>query len=261
MTMRAVLADGELPARQRLRDVLREIGDVEVLGECASVHETIQLAKLTDPDLLILDICMRDQDGVGMLDAVSAIFRAKRPQLVCVTASDRFAVRAFEIHAADYVLKPYTVERLRAAVRRVRERQASGSHANRGNALNGTRVGSHGNSPKPAEKYMSRLVFKSRGRILFVPVHEIRWIAAEENYVRICTTSESLLLRETMGRLEGRLDPRLFLRVHRSAMVNLQCVREVQDEPDGETAVVLKSGERIPMSRSYRARLRQSLKN
>ncbi|HKR26053.1 MAG TPA: LytTR family DNA-binding domain-containing protein [Acidobacteriaceae bacterium] len=261
MAMRAVLADGELPARQRLREVLHEIGDVEVLGECASVHETIQLAKLTDPDLLFLDICMRDRDGVGMLDAVSAIPRVKRPQLVFVTASDRFAVRAFEIHAADYVLKPYTVERLRAAVRRVRERQASGSRENGGRALNGARSASRGIGQKPTEKYASRLVFKSRGRIVFVPINEIRWIAAEENYVRICTASETHLLRETMGRLEDRLDPRLFLRVHRSAMVNLQCVREVKDEPDGETAVVLKSGERIPMSRSYRTRLRQSLKH
>jgi two-component system LytT family response regulator len=146
-------------------------------------------------------------------------------------------------------------------VRRVRERQAAGSHENCGHALNGARIASRGIGQKPTEKYASRLVFKSRGRIVFVPINEIRWIAAEENYVRICTASEAHLLRETMGRLEDRLDPRLFLRVHRSAMVNLQCVREVQDEADGETAVVLNGGERIPMSRSYRTRLRQLLKN
>jgi two-component system LytT family response regulator len=108
------------------------------------------------------------------------------------------------------------------------------------------------------DAYTTRIVFKSRGRILFLPVSEIRWIGAEENYVRICTGAESHLLRETMAHLEKRLDPRVFLRVHRSSIVNLQYVKEVRSESDGEANVVLLSGEKVSMSRGYRSRI-QSL--
>ena len=121
------------------------------------------------------------------------------------------------------------------------------------------RVRANGVMEKPAsangQRDTTRIVFRSRGRILFLPVSEIRWIAAEENYVRICTAEESHLLRETMARLEERLDPQAFLRVHRSAILNLQHVKEVRSESDGETAVILVNGQRVPMSRSYRSRI------
>jgi two-component system, LytTR family, response regulator len=148
-------------------------------------------------------------------------------------------VRAFEVHAVDYLLKPFAPERLHATLERIRERDCGPAEA----------------SEKNGERYTTRIVFRSRGRILFLPVSEIRWIAAEENYVRISTHEESHLLRETMARLEERLDPQLFLRVHRSAIVNLQHVKEVRSESDGENAVVLVNGQRVPMSRSYRSRV------
>ena len=256
--IRTVLADDEVLARQKLRQVLKEIGDVEVVGECASAHETIELAKLTTPDLLFLDIHMPDMDGFDVVDALSVIPKVQRPQIVFVTANDRYAVRAFEIHAIDYVLKPYTVDRLRAAVDRVRERQAS--RGNEESVKETGAIGSNGHGQKTSERYATRLVFKSRGRILFLPISEIRWIEAEENYVRICTGTESHLLRETIGHLESRLDPTSFLRVHRSSIVNLHYVKEVKNEPDGDATVILMSGEKIPMSRSYRARIQKLLK-
>jgi len=260
--IRTVLADDEVLARQKLRQVLKEIGDVEVIGECASAHETIELAKLTAPDLLFLDIRMHDMDGFDVVDALSSIPKAKRPQVVFVTANDRYAVRAFEIHAIDYVLKPYTLERLRKAVERVRERQATNTNGggDKNDLSSAGPIELNDQNQRMSERYATRLVFKSRGRILFLPIHEIRWIEAEENYVRICTASESHLLRETIGHLESRLDPQLFLRVHRSAIVNLHCVKEVRNEPDGDATVVLLSGERIAMSRSYRARIQKLLK-
>ena len=260
--IRTVLADDEVLARQKLRQILREIGDVEIVGECASAHETIELAKLTSPDLLFLDIRMPDMDGFDVVDALSAMPKAKRPQIVFVTANDRYAVRAFEIHAIDYVLKPYTVERLRNAVDRVRERRAATGNAT-DSAKGAESLGintTNGNGEKSSERYTTRLVFKSRGRILFLPTNEIRWIEAEENYVRICTAQESHLLRETIGHLESRLDPRSFLRVHRSAIVNMHYVKEVKNEADGDATVVLVGGERIAMSRSYRARIQKLLK-
>jgi two-component system, LytTR family, response regulator len=243
-----VLADDEVLARQKLRRLLREEPDIEVVGECATASETIQLVNAASPELLFLDIRMPDMDGFDVLGALSGRENLTLPEVVFTTAYDQYAVRAFEIHAIDYLLKPFTSERLRTAVARVRERIAG-----RDPEAQVERA------PAYAGQYTSRIVFKSRGRILFLPVTDIRWIGAEENYVRISTASETHLLRETMAHLEKRLDPQIFLRVHRSSMVNLQYVKEVRSEPDGESAVVLTSGEKIPMSRSYRARIQNLL--
>ena len=171
------------------------------------------------------------------------------PFVVFTTAYDEYAVRAFEINAIDYLLKPFTAERLRSAIQRVRDQ---------GN-ISKQSSGQGGTPTSTAAAHTARIVFKSRGRILFLPVSDIWWIGAEENYVRICTGPESHLLRETMAHLERRLDPGMFLRVHRSFIVNLQYVKEVRTEPDGESVVILLSGERIAMSRSYRSRIQEWL--
>jgi two-component system, LytTR family, response regulator len=247
--IRAVLADDEVLARQKLRQLLREEKDVEIVGECASAAETIQLVSATNPELLFLDIRMPDMDGFDVLGALSALRIPAMPQVIFTTAYDQYAVRAFEFHAIDYLLKPFTAERLRGAVQNFRDRRA----------LPPLRTGEP-TSPPEVERYAARMVFKSRGRILFLPVEEIRWISAEENYVRICTGSESHLLRETMARLETRLDPEVFLRVHRSSIVNLHYVKEVKSEADGESAVVLISGEKIALSRSYRASIQKLMR-
>jgi len=244
----AILADDEVLARQKLRQLLRDEQDIEIVGECASAAETIQLVSATNPELLFLDIRMPDMDGFDVLGALAVRLDLAMPQVVFTTAYDQYAVRAFEIHAIDYLLKPFTSERLHSAVQRVRERIEG--HPKGGN-------------DEPAQvtgnAYTTRIVFKSRGRILFLPVGDIRWIGAEENYVRICAGAESHLLRETMARLEKRLDPQMFLRVHRSSIVNLQFLKEVRSEADGESTVVLTSGEKIPMSRSYRSRIQNWL--
>ena len=244
----AVLADDEVLARQKLRQLLRDEPDIEIVGECASALETIELVGATRPELLFLDIRMPDMDGFDVLGALSERDGFAMPQVVFTTAYDRYAVKAFEIHAIDYLLKPFTSERLRSAVQRVRERITTPG------------IGSRDEEGQTnANQYTTRIVFKSRGRILFLPVTDIRWISAEENYVRISTGTESHLLRETMARLEKRLDPEMFLRVHRSSIVNLQHVKEVRSEADGDSTVLLISGERIPMSRSYRARIQEWL--
>jgi two-component system, LytTR family, response regulator len=247
--IRALLADDEVLARQKLRQLLKNIGDVEIVGECSTASETIELVQLTDPQLLFLDIRMSDMNGFDVLERLSSDGGRPLPHVIFVTANDRYAVRAFEIHAIDYLLKPFTPERLQMAVERVREQLAKGEPAQIA-------------SPKQhrEEQYTTRMVFKSRGRILFLSVDDIRWIEAQENYVRICTGKDSHLLRETIGSLESRLDPNSFLRVHRSAIVNLHYVKEVKNESDGDATVVLRSGEKVPMSRSYRAKIQKSLK-
>lgn len=240
MPIRALLVDDEELARRGLRVRLERAGDIAIVGECANGRDAITAIGRLDPDLVFLDVQMPELSGFDVIDAIGT---ARVPYVIFVTAYDQYAVRAFEIHAVDYLLKPFTAERLRSAVQRVRD------HA----ALVGLKTNTALN--QEGSTYTTRMVFKSRGRILFLPVDEIRWIAAEENYVRICAGNESHLLRDTMARLETRLDPNVFLRVHRSSIVNLHYVKEVKNQSDGESLVVLKSGEQVAMSRSYRARI------
>jgi two-component system, LytTR family, response regulator len=245
--IQAVLADDELLARQKLRQLLRDEPDIEIVGEGASASETVELVRLTRPALLFLDIRMPGMDGFDMVGTMESE-HLPMPAVVFTTAYDQYALRAFEIHAVDYLLKPFTAERLHSAIQRVRERLAGGESTTHKNGK------SH-----EARGYTTRIVFKSRGRILFLPVSEIRWIGAEENYVRLCTERETHLLRETMAHLEERLDPQQFLRVHRSFIVNLQFVKEVRTEHDGESSVIMIDGQKIAMSRSYKSRILESL--
>jgi two-component system, LytTR family, response regulator len=246
--IRVVIADDEVLARQKLHQLLRIEQDMDIVGECATAAETIELVRAAQPDLLFLDIRMPDMDGFDVLSALTAGQEDILPQIIFTTAYDQYAVRAFEYNAVDYLLKPFTQDRLRASIQRVRARIADADQNTNGRAED-TGVGA----------YKTRIVFKSRGRILFLSVEDIRWIGAEENYVRISTGSESHLLRETMARLETTLDPEVFLRVHRSSIVNLHYVKEVKSDADGESVVVLTGGEKIAMSRGYRTRIQKLL--
>ncbi|RZU41929.1 LytR/AlgR family response regulator transcription factor [Edaphobacter modestus] len=246
--IQAVLADDEVLARQKLRQLLREFPEIEVVGEGATASETISLVRATKPDLLFLDVRMPDMDGFDVVGELSAAGAPVMPSIIFTTAYDRYALRAFEIHAVDYLLKPFTLERFRSATQRALDhiRSAKQNPDAASKSPNGT-------------PYTTRIVFKSKGRILFLPVSEICWIGAEENYVRICTNSETHLLRETMTHLEEKLDPNTFLRVHRSSIVNLQYVKEVRPEVDGEYGVHLLNGQKISMSRTYRSRIKNWL--
>jgi two-component system, LytTR family, response regulator len=243
--IRAILADDEVLARQKLRQLLRDEPEIEIVGEGASASETIDLVCATRPDLLFLDIRMPGMDGFDIIDKLSTASDSIVPRIIFTTAYDSYALRAFEIHAVDYLLKPFTSERLHSAVQRAHD-EIDTSKKNSGR--------SNGRTQNPPA-YTTRIVFKSRGRILFLPVSDIRWIGAEENYARICTGAEKHLLRETMSHLEEKLDPQMFLRVHRSAIVNLQYLKEVRTEPSGEFTVVLVDGQKIAMSRSFHARI------
>ncbi|HKO18844.1 MAG TPA: LytTR family DNA-binding domain-containing protein [Acidobacteriaceae bacterium] len=246
--IQAVLADDEALARAKLRQLLAEERGVDVVGEAANAEETFELVRAAKPQVVFLDIHMPGMDGLDIAAELSRGKDAPPPHIIFTTAHDQYALRAFEVHAVDYLLKPFSRERLSSAIERARKQinaqQASGT-----------------SSGSSSGRYASRIVFKSRGRIVFLPLSDIRWISAEENYVRIRTATETHLLRETMARLQEKLDPEVFLRIHRSSIVNLEFVKEVRTEADGEYSVVLLSGEKVSMSRSYRARITDLLTN
>ena len=245
MMISTVLADDEVLARQKLRQLLRDEPEIDVVGEGMTGAETIDLVRATKPQLLFLDIQMPGMDGFDIATELCSSKGVPMPHIIFTTAHDQYALRAFEIHAVDYLLKPFTRERLSSAVERVRKEILLASQQPAGTSAAG----------QNGQRYTNRIVFKSRGRIVFLPVSDIRWISAEENYVRISTQSETHLLRETMSRLEEKLDPEMFLRVHRSSIVNLHHVKEVRTEGDGDYAVVLVNGEKLSMSRGYRSRI------
>lgn len=243
-----ILADDEILARQKLRHMLLEEREIELVGESGTASETVSLVRREKPELLFLDIRMHGKDAFEVVDELASDPAFPLPAVIFTTAHDSYALRAFEVHAADYLLKPFTSERLKIAIQKALPQIQS-------RQMSQPAVHPQGS----ATPYANRIVFKSRGRILFLPVSNIRWIGAEENYVRICTDSESYLLREPIGRLEEKLDPQTFLRVHRSSIVNLQFVKEVRTENTGESVVILLNGQKLSMSRSYRSRINEWL--
>ena len=249
MAIQTLIADDELLARQKLRQLLRGESDIEVVGEASSAHDVYELVRATNPQLMFLDVRMPGMDGLDLVSELSMSSNVNLPRIILTTAYDHYALRAFELNITDYLLKPFSAERLHTALNRARDQIRSSERKVEGKST----------KDAGAEKYTTRIIFKSRGRILFLPVSDIRWIAAEENYVRICTGAETHLLRETMTSMEQRLDPQFFLRVHRSAIVNLKYVKEVRTESRGDFMVHLVNGQKLGMSRTYHARISELL--
>ena len=248
MVIQALIADDEALARRKLRDFLSSDPDVQIVGEAATGPETVHMVREKSPQVVFLDVAMPGQNGFDVLNELSASDSDRpMPRIVFTTAYDRYALQAFDAHAVDYLLKPFTAERLQLALQRAREEILTSTRQNTANV-------------EEQGPYLTRIVFKARGRILFIRTPEVHWIGAEENYVRICTGRESHLLRETISSLEERLDPQMFLRVHRSSIVNLRYVKEVRAQTRGDSAVILTNGQKITMSRGYYSRIRTTLK-
>jgi two-component system LytT family response regulator len=245
VAIQTLIADDEALARQKLRVLLHQEPDIQVVGEAASPSEIVAQVQAKKPDLLFLDICMPVMNGLDVVAELSRKQNVPLPHIIITTAHGEYAVRAFEMRAADYLLKPYSADRLHSALQYARER----IHNDR------TKGPQDPKQPSSASTSPARIVFKSRGRILFLPISEIRWIAAEENYVRICTGTESHLLRETMTGIESKLDSQMFMRVHRSAIVNLKYVKEVRRETTGDFSVLLSNGQKVAMSRSHHSHI------
>ena len=237
-----VVADDEPLARYKLGHLIRCEDDVQLVGEASSSADLLEVARLTRPDVIFVDFQMAGMDGFEALKTLSAK-EGPLPRIVITAAHDRYAVRAFELNAVDYLLKPYAKERFQAALDRARLALRPSSPT-----LQNSRY----------DEKRDRLIFKSGGRILFIPMREIWFISAEENYVRLTTSSESHLLRDTISNFEMRLDPERFLRIHRSTIVNLRHVREMRsDGPRGELEAIMADGHRLSVSRGFRSRVTQ----
>ena len=240
--IRTVIVDDELLGRTVIREMLRGDAEVTIIGECANGREAIELIRQEHPDLLFLDVQMPVLDGFAVLSALDTI-----PFTIFVTAYDQYAVRAFEVHAVDYLLKPFDRERFGKALQRAKTalRQAQTHTINE-------RILALLEAQQPKPDYLERLVIKANGRVLFLNVDEIDWIEAQGNYVCLHSKKESYLLRETISGLEAQLDPKKFARIHRSTIVQLNRIKELHPWTHGEYRVLLKDSTELTLSRSYR---------
>ena len=242
--LRVLLVDDEPLVREGLRDFLQGEPDVTVVGECANGLEALAFLEERPVDLVFLDVQMPELDGIGVAESLA---RSDGPAVVFVTAFSEHALRAFEVNAVDYLLKPFDRERFAAALDRVRRRRAGPDDA----ALT-RRLAAVLDSLQRGRGYAERVLVRGDGRIRFVPVDEIEWVEAADNYVRLHAGEERHLVRDTMAALERRLDPARFARIHRSAIVRLDRIRELQPTFNGEYTVLLASGARLTLSRGYR---------
>jgi two-component system, LytTR family, response regulator len=247
MTIRAAIVDDEPLARRRIRNLLTEAPDVKVIAEFANGKDAIESLEESPPDLLFLDIQMPEIDGFDVLQAIGV---GRVPAVIFVTAYDQFALRAFEAHALDYLLKPFDDERFEAALQRARERirqQQGGDLDRRLQALLENVRGDHG--------YLRRLVVPSGHRNVFVRTEHIDWIEAERNYIRLHVGGRAYLLRENLSHIVSALDPATFCRIHRSIIVNIDRIQAVEALFRGEYQVVLHDGTKLTSGRSYRRNL------
>jgi two-component system, LytTR family, response regulator len=245
--LRVLIADDEPLARQRMRTLAVREPEVEVVGECATGRAAAEALRARAADVAFLDVEMPDGDG---FDVIREVGPARMPAVVFVTAYDRYALRAFEVHAVDYLLKPFDGARFREALRRARAR-AEGSSPERAQRLRDLVRELGGTAPA------ERLVVRSASRVVLVPVDEIDYAEACGNYVRLHCRDARHLMRETMNGLESRLDRRRFARIHRSLLVNLDRVQELHPLFHGDWAVILRGGARLTLSRNYRDRVPQ----
>lgn len=249
--MRVILVDDEPLVRDALRDVLSAEPDVAVVAEAANGQQALDAIEDHSPDVLFLDIQMPGLSGIELAHALDP---ARRPEIVFVTAFDNHAVKAFDLHAVDYVLKPFDDARVRVALERLRTRlraRLSGkpdvsARAEIDAAIEQIRAA------QASPSYARRFVVSLAGRLRIVAVNDVQWITSDDNYVRLHLTQGSALLRETMRSLEERLDPAAFVRVHRSTIVAIDRIEEMRPLPSGDYELRIRGGTTLAMSRGFR---------
>ncbi len=246
--IRTLIVDDEPLAREGVRLHLEEHPDFEVVGECGSGEEAVERIEADDPDVVFLDVQMPGLDGFAVLESIGTANRL--PAVVFVTAYDQFALRAFEAHALDYLLKPFEAERFGKALDRVRAQLLNRNQTPMEERLRGLLA-----SLGAREQYLERMVARINGRILILRVDEIDWIEAAANYVRVHIGPKQYLVRETMTNLEARLDPERFLRIHRSIIVRKDRIKELEPLFQGDYSLVLSDGTRLTSSRGYRDKI------
>ena len=251
MPIRVLIVDDEPLARGKLRSLLGKEPDIAIAGEAGDGRSAVAAIREQRPDLVLLDVQMPELDGFGVVEALP---ETERPAIIFVTAHDRFALQAFDVHAVDYLLKPFDRERLQKALERARRLLAGpAGQQELQKQLSGLLA-----AMKPTAA-PDRIAVKSGGRMLFVSTAEIDWVEAADNYVKLHLGPKELLMRETMASIEERLAPAGFVRISRSAIVHPRVVRELQPLFHGDQAVLLKNGTRLTLSRTHRQALEKLL--
>jgi len=245
--IRTVIVDDEELARERMKFLLEVQADVEVVAVCSDGLSALEAIERTRPDLVFLDVQMPGMDGFEVVENLDASIA---PDVVFVTAHDGHAIRAFEIHALDFLLKPFDQTRFEKTLDRARNR----FHGGKGARID-SRLVTLLEELREERKYPERLIVKSSGRVFFVRTEEIDWVEASGNYVKIHTKSDAHLLRESMKNMEAKLDPKTFVRIHRSAIVNIDRIKELEPWFHGEYIVIMQNGTRLTASRVFSDRL------
>jgi two-component system, LytTR family, response regulator len=255
--MRVAIVDDEEPARLVLREYLDGEAGVTVVAECANGFEAVKAVSELKPDLLITDIQMPKLDGFEVLDLVG-----RETNVIFATAYDEYALKAFEVHAIDYLLKPFSRERLREALARARARLAAGrAGAGSGTGPSGAAVDAAtlAQAARPAGAWITRIVIRDGAEVHVVPIDRVDYAEAQDDYIAVHAGERTLLKDQTLGSLESQLDPRRFVRVHRSYLLNLDRLAKLEPASKDTKAAVLRDGRRLPVSRSGYERLQKLL--
>ena len=253
MTLRVAVVDDEPVARRRMRRMLRREPDVDVVAESGDGRAAVEAIVTHRPDVVFLDVQMPEFDGFEVVRQIGA---GLVPAVVFVTAFDQYALRAFEVHAIDYLLKPFTPERLHQAVEQVRARLGDRGRE----AATDSRLAALLDEFQDRGRYLQRVPVRAGARIVILDTGDVDWIQAADNYVLFHSGGREYLMRETLARLEQELDPRQFVRIHRSALVRLDRIGEMLPSVHGDFRVTLKTGVQLTLSRHYRERVERVLR-
>ena len=245
--IRALIADDETLARKFIGQMLKDDRDFEIIGECGNGKETVAMIRKESPDIVFLDVQMPEMDGFAVLESIGI---ERLPEIIFTTAYEQYAIRAFELHALDYLLKPFDQTRFKDAIKYAKERFRS-ERRNDGRMQISALLENIKNKPQ----YVERLVIRSSGRITFLRIDEINWIEADDKYVHLHAGKARPMVRQTLSAMEVQLDPAKFRRVHRSAIVNVERIAELQPLFSGEYSILLQDGTKLTLSRNYKDKL------
>ncbi|MDP2301984.1 MAG: LytTR family DNA-binding domain-containing protein [Ignavibacteria bacterium] len=253
--IKTLIVDDESLARERIISLLKKENDIEVVGECSDGEEALQKINSLKPDLVFLDIQMPLINGIEVIKSFNKFI----PQVIFVTAYDEYAVEAFEMNALDYLLKPFDQERFSKTLDRARQRLLANSTKEISEKLNNLILTFSQN--KPDEKHLTKFVIKSAGKISFINVDEINYIEAEGNYLILHTSNSKNLYRDTITNISQNLNPEIFIRIHRSYIVKIENIKEMQSHFNSEYIITLKDNTKIKSGRSYKAEVERLLKH
>lgn len=253
MAIRTLIVDDESLARERIRTLLRNESDFHIVGEAEHGLKALEKILTGDVDLVFLDIQMPELDGIRLLEKIPV---NRLPLIVFTTAYDSFAVTAFDLNAIDYILKPFTKKRFQQTLSKVKDNFRSADK----DLISATMMSTL-QSIMEKKKYPDRVVVKSEGKIRFIPVAGIVWAESDANYVHLHTGAEKIAMRETMSHLTERLDPSVFIRTHRSILVQLSHIKELKPWFNDELVVILNDGTQLPVGRTFRKKLLTSIRN